>query len=83
MSESKIDDSFPIVNFIIDRFSTPYWSDRDANGGGIMLYVREDIPANLLASENAPLESLYFKLSLRHTTWLLNSSYNPHKNIIQ
>ena len=54
MSETNIDESFPIGNFLIDGFSTPIRSDRDANGGGIMLYVREDIPANLLAIKNAP-----------------------------
>ena len=64
MSETNIDESFPIGNFLIDGFSTPIRSDRDANGVGIMLYVREDIPANLLAIKNAPLESLYIELNL-------------------
>ena len=64
MSETNIDESFPIGNFLIDGFSTPIRSDRDANGGGIMLYVGEDIPANLLAIKNAPSESLYIELNL-------------------
>ena len=44
ISETKVDDSFPIGNFIIDSFSTPHSSDRYSNGGGI---VREDIPSTL------------------------------------
>ena len=51
ISETKIDDSFPVGNFIIEGFSTPYRLDHDSNGGGIMLYVREDISSNLLATE--------------------------------
>ena len=39
VSETKIDDTFPVGKFVIDGFSTPYRLDRDSNGGGIMLYV--------------------------------------------
>ena len=49
--ETKIDDNFPAGTFVIDGFSTPYRSDRDSNNGGVMLYVREDIPSNLLATD--------------------------------
>ena len=41
ISETKFDDSFPIGNFLIDVFSTPYHSDRDSKGGGIMLFERQ------------------------------------------
>ena len=47
VSETKIDDSFPIRNLFIDGFSTPYRLDRNSNGGGLMLFVREDISSNL------------------------------------
>ena len=47
ISETKIDESFPKGNFLIEGFSTPYRLDRDSKGGGIMLYVRADIPSNL------------------------------------
>ena len=32
-------------------FSVPYRSDSDSKGDGILLYVREDIPSNLLTKE--------------------------------
>ena len=51
VSETKIDNSFPVGNFVIDGFSTPYRLDRDSNGGLIMMYVREDILSNLLATD--------------------------------
>ena len=80
ISETKVDDSFPIRNFLINSFSTPYRSDRDSKGGGIMLFVRKNIPSKLLAIESKPIESLYVELNLRK--WLINRSYNPHKNTI-
>ena len=40
ISETKIDDSFPIANFLIDGFSQPYKKNRNFSGGGIMLYGR-------------------------------------------
>ena len=43
VSETKIDDSFPIGNFLIDLFSLLYRLDRNSNGGGLMLFVTEDI----------------------------------------
>ena len=58
-SETKIDDSFPIGNFLIHGFSRPYRPDRDSKGGGIKLYIRENIPLNLLATDKEPIESLY------------------------
>ena len=31
--ETKIDDSFPIGNFLMYGFSTSFWSGRDTSGG--------------------------------------------------
>ena len=82
VSETKIDDSFPNENFLIDGFSTPYRLDRNSNGGGLMLFVREDISSNLVEAEAKPIEGFYIELNLRNDKWLLNCSYNPHKNNI-
>ena len=45
ISETKIDDTFPDSQFLIKGFSVPYRLDRTAKGGGILLYIREDIPS--------------------------------------
>ena len=58
VSETKIDDSFPDGN-LIDGFSTPYRLGRNSNGGGLLLFVREDIPSNLVEAEAKPIEGLY------------------------
>ena len=47
-----------------------------------MLFLREDIPSNLLTIEEKPVESFYVELNLRNSKWLVNCSYNPHKNSI-
>ena len=82
VSETKIDDSFSIGNFLKDGFSTPYRLDANFNGSGLMLSVREDIPSNLVEAETRPVEGFYIELNLRNDKWLLNCSYNPHKNNI-
>ena len=82
ISETKIDDSFPIANFLIDGFSQPYRIDRNSSGGGIMLYVREDIPSNLLKVESLTIEGFYVELKLRSENWLINCSYNSNRNVI-
>ena len=45
-----------------------------------MLFVKEDIPSNLVEAETTPIEGFYIELNLRNGKWLLNCSYNPHKN---
>ena len=44
IQETKLDSSFPTGQFLINGYSEPYRLDRNRNGGGVMIYVREDIP---------------------------------------
>ena len=50
ITETKIDSSFPEGQFEIDGFTTPYRVDRDCHGGGILFYIKQDIPMKLLIS---------------------------------
>ena len=83
-TETKIDSSFPEAQFEIDGFTTPYRVDRDCHGGGILLYIRQDIPSKLLInlkiSEN--LEGVFVELNFRRKKWLVCCSYNPQKSNI-
>ena len=68
---------------LLDGFSIPYRLDRDSNGGDIMLYVTEDIPSNLFATdEKNHIESFYVEINLRNEKWLINCSYDPNKTMI-
>ena len=48
VSETKLDDSFPATQFLLDGFLKPYRLDRCSNGGEIFLYVKDDISSRLL-----------------------------------
>ena len=46
-SEIKIDSSFPTAQFLVNGFTT-YRRHRNRNGTGMLHYIQEDIPSNLL-----------------------------------
>ena len=81
ISETKLDDSFPSAQFLIKGFSAPYRFDRNSKGGGLLFYIREDIPSKILTySSNCDIETLLVEINLRKRKWLLNGSYNPNKS---
>ena len=81
-SETKLDASFPINQFKIPGFSTPFRRGRDQYGPGLLVFVREDIPAKYLSSESTPIEGTYAELKFRKKNWLLCCTYNPNRNVI-
>ena len=48
ISETKLDSYFPSGQFVIKGYSTPFRLDRNQNGGGLLLYLRGDIPCKIL-----------------------------------
>ena len=81
ISETKIDETFPARQFYIDGYTPPYRLERNCNRGGLMIFVREDIPSKLIENSNF-IESIFLEINLRKNKWLLCGSYNPHKNLI-
>ena len=77
--ETKLDETFPSSQFHMDGFSLPYRLDRNRNGGGVMIFVREDIPSKLLTKHNFPsdVEGLFVELNFRKSKWLLCGTYHP------
>ena len=83
ISETKLDETFPAAQFLLQVFCMPDRFDSNRNGGGIMLYISEDIPSRLKEKKvrnNA--EYVFVEINLRKKKWLLCCSYNPHKNSI-
>ena len=80
ISETKIDSSFPTAQFKVEGYTT-YRLDRNSNGGGILLYVREDVPSTLLNTELL-IESFCIEINIRKKKWLLVCTYNPNRNLI-
>ena len=63
--EINIDKYFLYGKFLFHEFSSPYRLDYEYKGGGIMLYVKKDLPSNFLASGNKPIESFNVELNLK------------------
>ena len=42
--ETELDDSFPAGQFKIPGYTSPFRLDQNENGGGILVFAREDIP---------------------------------------
>ena len=83
ISETKIDASFPKGEFLLNGYSTLFRLDRNAYGGGILLYVRQDIPSKILLVEDNLIEDFFVKINLRNKKkWLLSCSYNPKKTYL-
>ena len=52
ISETKLDDTFTMSQFILENFTLLYRLDRTEHGGGLMFFFREDIPFKLLPNVN-------------------------------
>ena len=66
ISETKLDSTFPSNQFTIEGYAAPIRLDRNGRGGGIILYIPEDIPARLLTiSLPKDFEGFFVELNLR------------------
>ena len=85
ITETKIDSTFPVNQFYLNGYNVPYRNDRNTNGGGILVYIRDDIRSRIIECENLPssFEGLVIELSFNLKKWLLICSYNPHRNSIK
>ena len=75
----KIDCSFLSSEFYVDGYSKPFRCDRNKNGGGVIIFIREDIPCKALNKHIFPtnMEGLFIEINLRKVKWLFFGGYNP------
>ena len=71
ISETKLDQSFPTNQFIINGFSAPFRLDRNDKSGGIILYIRENILSRPVSTESSQVEGFFVEINLRVATLLL------------
>ena len=85
ISETKLDDTFPLNQFILKRFTPPYRLGRMIHGGRLMLFVKEDIPSKMLPNINPSgnIENIFVEINLKSKKWLISGSYNPNVGLIQ
>ena len=79
IQETKIDASFPESQFLIQGYKKPYRKDRDINGGGILVYVRDGMPSKevKLIDIGDNTERIFVELNFRKSKWLLLAAYKP------
>ena len=79
ISETKLDDSFPASNFLIPGYSSPFRLDVSSTSGGILVFIKENIPSKLLTKLTIPsnLQILPIEVNLRKTKWLILPIYKP------
>ena len=79
ITETKLDDTYPISQFHIDGYSMPYRLDRNRNGRGVIIYIREDIPSKILREHLFPndIERIFVEINFRKSKWLLCGTYFP------
>ena len=76
--ETKLDDSFPEEQFIIEGYTKPYMFDKNISGGGVLIYVRMDIPSKQLKKHkfSKNVEALFLEINLRKCWFLLAGIYH-------
>ena len=79
VGETKLDKTLPTAQFNIAGFSQPYRHDRNRNGGGVMIFVREELPSRQLIKHKFPndIEALVIEINIRKTKFLLLGGYRP------
>ena len=85
ISETKLEATFPENQFFIQGYSTVYRLDRNDKGGGIMLFVKDDIITFPLDRYSFPegFEAFCIELNLRKKKWLIFCIYKPHNRFIK
>jgi len=75
IGESKIDSSFPDAQFLVDGYRL-YRRDRTTNGGGVLVYVRADIPSRRIKRDEPKIvEALNIELVINSKKWLMLAAY--------
>ena len=83
ITETKFDDTFPLGQFYVEGFTMLCRLDRNCNGGGVIIYVRADIPSKILEKHKLPqdIEGMLMELNFRKIKWLLFGTYHlPSQN---
>ena len=80
VKETNLDDSFPVLQFKVEGFSTPFRLDWNKNGGGIIVNICSYIIASKLTSFtfSNDLEAFFIEINLKDKKRLIFCSYNPN-----
>ena len=82
--ESKLDASFPPAQFSVPGFrDPPFRADRNKHGGGLIAYIRSDIPNrrryDIEKAVFDQIESIALEITIRKEKWLFLGFYKAPK----
>ena len=84
MSETKLNDTSPQGQFVINGFCAPFREDRNDKGGGLHLFLKDHVPCRRIIIDFSPqIEAIVVEINLKKRIWLLIGCYNHHKDRIQ
>ena len=81
LAETKIDESYYTGDFVSSGYKIPYRFDVKENKGGLLVYIREDIPSKriTISSMAKDIQYIAFEINLRKHKWFILSIYKPPK----
>ena len=67
VSETKLDNTFPLHQFEIEGYSTPIRLDRNCHSGGIAFFIRDDLPNKELKLCTLPnnIDGIFIEITIR------------------
>ena len=79
IQETKLDNTFPDGQFYIEGYFPPFRRDRNGYGGGLLIYIKENIPDKILNNNNLAndIEGIFIELNFKNDKWLLFGTYHP------
>ena len=78
LSETKLDETFPNQQFMINGYKI-FYRDRSCHGGGVLCYIDENIPSKTVNVEGNVIvcEIVLMEFSIKTFKWLFIGLYKP------
>ena len=79
IAETKLNDSFPDSQFLIQGYKAPYRLDKTDTSGGILVYIKNGLPSTRLNIFSIPedIQVVLVEITLKKSKWLVISIYRP------
>ena len=84
IGESKLDESFLNSEIVLDGFKKPYRLDVSASSGGLLIYVKTNLPSKMinLYDFNKDIQCIAMELNVSNKRYIILSIYRPPKQKI-
>ena len=84
ITETKLDDTYPVSQLHIDGYSMPYGLDRNRNGGRVIIYARKNIPSTVLRKDlfSIDIEGIFVKIIYRNVSGYFVVLITLHHSLI-